>query len=522
MKPRRRFRPKMWVVIALSVSLIIGLILAGTAFAYRAVLEREYVNSLRRRLNGSLELLEAADFSPESAGTVHNRGIRLIVIRDADGAVIYREDGVELLFRGEASASAQEDERARGEESSLRALVEARLGDSEGSFYAADSDLTGLENTLHSEDLYMLGRSEGYLFCLNLPVESTNAAVNVAGRYAAVIGVSGGLVGILIIYLVSLSLTHSQKQIAGVAEQISNLDFSQRCSGAPTREMNDLSCSINRMADRLESGVDKLRRANERLQEELDERTRQKNRITELLANLSHDLKTPIAVISGYAEGLQEGVARTPEQQDTYYTMIQQESEHMLGIVRRMLSLTQLESGEIPLEMETFDAAQLTDEVLSLFRRELERLGLETELDYPHPLPVCTDYESIRQSVINYVQNAVYHINNGNRIRISADREGDRVILRVANSSEPILDWEIPKLWEKLYRGDLSRQRSHGEAGLGLCIVKGNMSRLGLSCGCRNLEAEGMVEFWLELPACDGPAPEAPAESDAAMNGGKS
>ena len=131
---------------------------------------------------------------------------------------------------------------------------------------------------------------------------------------------------------------------------------------------------------------------------------------------------------------------------------------------------------------------------------DLARRGITLERPKDPVCPVCSDYECVLQSVTNYIQNAVFHINNGSAIRVWLEDRGPRVRVCVANSSAPIPAEELPRLWDKLYRGDPSRQRHNGETGLGLAIVKGNMDRLGCPYGCENDEAAGMVVFWLELP----------------------
>ena len=254
------------------------------------------------------------------------------------------------------------------------------------------------------------------------------------------------------------------------------------------------------MADSLEANIQALTQANDRLKVELAERTRQQRITTELIANLSHDLKTPIAIISGYAEGLLEGIAQSPERQQTYYEMILRESGDMQAIVTKMLALSRLESGETPISPEVFDLAELLGAVLDSFQVELARRGITLERPKDPVCPVCSDYECVLQSVTNYIQNAVFHINNGSAIRVWLEDRGPRVRVCVANSSAPIPAEELPRLWDKLYRGDPSRQRHNGETGLGLAIVKGNMDRLGCPYGCENDEAAGMVVFWLELP----------------------
>lgn len=195
---------------------------------------------------------------------------------------------------------------------------------------------------------------------------------------------------------------------------------------------------------------------------------------------------------------MQEGLARTPEQQQIYYQTILTESEHMQTIVGRMMTVSSLEPETEAPVLEDIDLAALLDACIAPFQLENKRQGLDLKTDYPAPISVRSDYEGVRQSVLNYVQNAIYHVNSGNRIRISVSEEGESVRLSVRNSARPIPEQEIPKLWEKLYRGDRSRSHSHGEAGLGLAIVRDNMERLGLEYGFRNLD--GMVEFYLCLP----------------------
>jgi signal transduction histidine kinase len=382
------------------------------------------------------------------------------------------------------------------------------LGSADGSFFFTDSGPEGRNGqSLANKSLLLCGREADVLFCLLLPVESTNASIRLAIRYATIINLAAWFVTLFLAYGLSQVITRRHRRLRLVAARIADLDFSQRCPPAITTETDELGQIINSMADSLQENTAALREANERLQAELAERTRQQQITADLIANLSHDLKTPIAIISGYAEGLQEGVARTPEKQQTYYEMILRESERMQAIVSRLLALGRMESGETPIRPETFDLVRLLDELLGSFQREIERRKIDLRRpDWPGTCMVRTDYACARQSLQNYFQNAVYHLNGGSRIQVRLEDRGDTVRVRVTNSSAPIPETEAARLWEKLYRGDPSRQRQHGEMGLGLAIVKGNMERLGHAYGFENDPDFPGVCFWLELP-------KAPAEA---------
>lgn len=518
-QPRKQYR--LWVLMTAIFTLILSLTVGTLILTFRVALQHRYQRDLRDQLKDGLLQLEQGGFDPALAPELEQQGVHLLLLDDATGEALYRDpDGMPAVGGpkhldeaeagedrgrngGEARRLEPEDgelHRNNKEETVLLEQVAQSLGAAEGSFFTTDLDETGTRRRLESKFLFLCGRSAGRIFCLYLPVESTNAVISLAIRYVTQIGVIAWALTLPFLYFLSKRVTRPHRRMADTAAQIARMDFSQRCPEALTTELNDLSRSINTMADSLESNIVALQQANRQLQVELEAGTKAQQVTADLIANLSHDLKTPIAIISGYAEGLREGVARTPEKQQTYYDMILRESERMQLIVARMLTLGRMESGETPITPEDFDVTDLLNDVLAGFERELERQNLSLDKIGPSPTMVHTDYECARQSLMNYVQNAVFHINHGTKIEVRLEDRGEMVRVCVANSSAPISEEEGQRIWEKLYRGDSSRQRHKGEMGLGLSIVKGNMERLGHPYGFYNDEAFGGVVFWLELP----------------------
>lgn len=143
----------------------------------------------------------------------------------------------------------------------------------------------------------------------------------------------------------------------------------------------------------------------------------------------------------------------------------------------------------------------MKQDIVQSFAPDIERAAIHVRCEGEDELFVHSDYECIRQVLINFVQNAVYHINGGSDLRIRmCAQDGGVAELAVANSSAPFSDETLAHLWDKLFRGDSARQRQHGEVGLGLSIVKSNMEHLGCPYGVRNLPEEGMIEFYIRLP----------------------
>ena len=338
------------------------------------------------------------------------------------------------------------------------------------------------------------------VFCLSLPVESTNDAMRSATVYTQKASLLIWLVFVAIFIHATRQISKRQRKIAEIASRLARLDFSARCPETFSRELNDMRTSINTMANALEAHIDALQMTNKKLRAELTERIRQQKIASDLIGNLAHDLKTPVAIIFGYAEAITEGLAASPEKQQIYCENILKESERMQAIVTRILTLGRMESGETPIKRRSFDVAAMLDDILNLFQRELERQHLVLSCEIQRPCPVFSDFECVQQALINYIQNAIYHINNGNRIEVRTEDRGIRIRVMVLNSSAPIPKEKAQNIWDKLYRLDPSRQRKHGEMGLGLAIVKGNMDRLGHDFGVENRPEFPGVCFWLDLP----------------------
>ena len=500
MKAHRPKFMRLWVLLALTSASIVTLMIGFLIFSYRHILQNSYYSSLRSRLQTALQELQEDGFSLESAERLEEDGFKLMLQKDSTGEIYYLS-GYEKPSRPDAKNRHPECLAER-----LSTQISMKLGTNSGAFFSEDEDDMNYFGIAPSPIYSLMGRSGDVLFVLSLPVTFSVTMLDMAVRYVTIIGTICLALSLLAFHIVARAITWPHKQMAAVSARISEMDFSQACPSAPVRELDELSSSINAMSGRLQTAIGALQSANDQLRSELAERKRQEKLTADLITNLSHDLKTPIAVISGYAQGLLDGIAKTPEQQTRYHDAILRESEHMHVIVSQMLSLSKLESGAAAVTESDFDLARLLDEVLGLFEYELSRRNLHPECDYPASIPVHSDYDRIFQCTVNYVQNAIFHINGGTKIRVRTEDREDHVRLCIENSSAPISEEERKLIWEKLYRSDPARQRNHGGAGIGLCIVRGNMELLGQGYGCENLTGEGMVQFWLTLPKAGGPA----------------
>ena len=217
----------------------------------------------------------------------------------------------------------------------------------------------------------------------------------------------------------------------------------------------------------------------------------------EFVSNVSHELKTPIALIQGYAEGLTAGVADDPEDRKFYCDTIADEADHMNKLVMQLLSLSRLELGAEQTFDEDIDLHALCAEAVRKTAVLCENRGLTVEYENTH-ITVRTDGDLLDQVLMNYLSNAIRYTPEGKHIEISAARTGSSVRLSVFNEGEGLPEEELPKIWEKFYRTDRARTREAGGTGIGLSLVRAIADTLHGACGAENVE--GGICFWFELP----------------------
>jgi signal transduction histidine kinase len=255
---------------------------------------------------------------------------------------------------------------------------------------------------------------------------------------------------------------------------------------------------MNALSDKLEETISELKTANNELQLDLQRRTEQEEMRQEFLANVSHELKTPIALIQGYAEGLQENINEDVESREFYCEVIVDEANKMNKMVKRLLSLNQLEFGNGQVHLEHFDLNSVLDSVVNatdiLFKQK------EVTLSYQktdNPVMVWADEYMIEEVVTNYVSNALNHVKYDKKIEIKAISDEEVVRVSVFNTGDPIPETELDKIWSKFYKVDKARTREYGGNGIGLSIVKAVMEAHNQKYGVKNYD--NGVEFWFEL-----------------------
>lgn len=344
------------------------------------------------------------------------------------------------------------------------------------------------------------------LFIMSMPLASVRESAALSNRFITYVGVIVLLFGSVLMYFVTNRVTKPIMELSRLSERMSRLDFDASYEDDAKDEVGVLGRSMNTLSDKLKEAIEALREANVQLQHDIEEKIKIDEMRKEFVANVSHELKTPIALIQGYAEGLVEGMCEDEESRNYYCEVIMDEAAKMNKMVKQLLNLSALESGNDAPMMSTFDINELIRDFVNSAGILIQQNDAHVTFTQMEPVYVMADEFKIEEVLTNYLNNAMNHLNGERQIRIRTERQGDQVRVGVFNNGNPIPEEDIPNLWSKFYKVDKARTRAYGGSGIGLSIVKAIMEAHHQGYGVENKE-DG-VEFWFTLAVASEPTEE--------------
>lgn len=339
--------------------------------------------------------------------------------------------------------------------------------------------------------------SGGDYFLIRTPLESIRESVATSNNFYFFVGIVILLLSGVIIWEVTKRITKPISELTKLSQQMSDLDFDARYQFCAGNEIDVLGDNFNRMCEELENTISELKSANNKLEKDIQDKIKIDQMRKEFLDNVSHELKTPIALIQGYAEGLKENITEDPESREFYCDVIMDESAKMNKLVKNLLTLNQLESGKDAAMMERFDIVSLIKGVLASMDIMIQQKEAKVIFEVEGPIYVWADEFKVEEVVTNYTSNALNHLAGEKQIEINVWKEEERVKVTVFNNGSPIPEEDLPKLWNKFYKVDKARTREYGGSGIGLSIVKAIMEGMNQEYGVQNYD--NGVEFWFTL-----------------------
>ncbi len=349
--------------------------------------------------------------------------------------------------------------------------------------------VSGQSKHMESMDLLtVLVPIEGQIYFFQTPLHSIEEAVTISQRFTIYLLFIAFFIALVLSWFFSKTITNPLLHLNEVAHQMGKLNFDVKCEEDRKDEIGDLVRTLNFLTEKLKDTIGALRG-------ELQKEKRIDKMRKQFIARVSHELQTPISLIRGYTEALQDGVAADKNEEKEYFSIIEGETIKMSSLIKDLLDLGQLESGSFKINMESFNIVSMVYQNLSKFELFKKEKNLEfrvtEETDWED---VIGDEYRIEQVITNLLQNAVNHCNPGGLVDITIQEEGDKIKINIYNDGEKINEEDKDGIWESFYK---TKEDKKG-TGLGLAIVKNVLQLHKSEYGTANQEAGVTFFFTLD------------------------
>ncbi|MFJ8418149.1 hypothetical protein SAMN04487767_101449 [Bacillus wiedmannii] len=280
---------------------------------------------------------------------------------------------------------------------------------------------------------------------------------------------------IVLVWILSTTITRPLKELSNVAEDISNLKF-ERAKVKTNDEIGDLANSINIMSEKLNEAHEDLTDRNEHLKR--------------FMGDVTHELKTPIALVKAYSMGIKDGL-----DDGTYIDTIIKQTDHISNLIEELLRFSKLERDV--LQKEEFDIKSLVQSILDKHKIELESKEINLQVNYNvSDVVVNADINKMKMVFQNLISNAIKYTANQN-IKITLEDRNENIYFQIQNGMNAEQMKDIDKIWEPFYVLESSRSKDHSGTGLGLAIVKSILERHGFDYGVSTLDGE--IRFYINI-----------------------
>ena len=369
-----------------------------------------------------------------------------------------------------------------------------------------DFDFNELKNTKPSykfqnwqdETFDLVGLLDnGDIIILERPLEQLNNSILFSSRLFLIIAVVIISLEAGVVLFLSSRVTSPIIRMSQVARRMSRLDFEVKAPEDKNDEIGELGHSMNEMSAKLEHSISELKSANASLAQDIREKERIEEMRSEFLSHVSHELKTPLALIQGYAEGLKDSVNDDAESRDFYCDVIADEAKKMNTLIMKLLNLNELEFGNEKLNIARYDLIEQLDNIIAANQILLEQKNVKMTRKYVGPVYVWADAFMMSEVFTNYLSNAIHYVKEGGEIRVTVNEIDKKVRVSVFDEGNRLSEEALQKVFVKFYKEDAARTREYGGSGIGLSIVEAIQKSHGQDYGVYN--AENGVVFYYEL-----------------------
>ena len=481
-------RYKLFITLAIAVIMIIAFLI----LLNNIVLESFYLYSKQGTLIKIFDEVNEAYNTSQPEKSIRNM-LSNYALRNGYDIMLETQDGINLYTSNENFIETMNSMNILNSQDNNNDII---LANKDFNIRKIKDQTTNITYILLSGKL-----DNNYNLYIRMPISSIQESVKISNNFLYLIGGITLIIAAIIITFISKRFTEPIQELNEIAEKMANLDFSKKFHPKDVDdEINMLGKNINLMSDKLEATIKQLRNSNIRLERDIEEKSKIEEMRTQFISDVSHELKTPIALIQGYAEGLIENVNTDEESRKFYAEVISDEANKMDKLVKQLLELMKLEYGKREFSNANFNIIELISEVIRKSKVMLEEKNIEVRFDFSKPINVYADEFYIEQVVTNYITNAIKHADEvfGEKyIEIRIEDREDKIRIYVFNTGENIEEEDKERIWRRFYKVDSSRNRENGGTGIGLALVKAIMNNYNNAFGVENKDTG--VEFYFDL-----------------------
>ncbi|WP_242833821.1 HAMP domain-containing sensor histidine kinase [Desulfosporosinus sp. OT] len=381
----------------------------------------------------------------------------------------------------------------------LRSFGQSKRGVKDWEQYDANSFFFITQDTNFKIDTlsYQTKLANNVLILVWIPMTGISESAAISNKFTAIIGLITIFITALWALYISGRFTHPIAEMNRITKKMAELDFSQVLKIDRKDEIGQLSQSINHLSYNLDDAINELNCRNRLLEQDIERERKLDNMRRKFISNVSHELKTPIFLIQGYADGLKSNVVSDEEKRNFYCDVIMEESEKMDNLVKDLLDLSQIESGIFPVNKTNFNVKLIINDTISKYEPILSEKNIHLNVDMEEDLEVNADPVRIEQIIVNLMTNAIDHAEGDKVIKLSVKPTAEKVRVSVFNTGRAIPDDALDKIWSSFYKIDQARTRGFGGTGLGLSIVRAIQEAHANEYGVSNVE--NGVEFWFDI-----------------------
>lgn len=475
----------------LSVLFLMLIIVLGGTIAFLSVRSSmQLADEAEQKLNRDLATNLAGEFQPFLIESIDQEAIR-----EKISYMMIVNPRIEIYLLGSSGmikASFLGDDKQLEQTTVDTAPLEAYMAGAALPIWGEDPAQWGRKKPFSVAEIVIMGEEGCYLYIILGSEQYDSAASMMRDSYIVQATLKGLALAILVTAVVGVILfgflTRRLRGMKDVVGAFAKGKFDRRIEAVSDDEIGELAVSFNQMADTIEASVEELR-STDRLRREL-------------IANVSHDLRSPLAVMQGYLETIiMKGDTLDLDERQRYMDVVFKNTRYLNTLVSELFELSKLDAHQIEPAFEGFSIAELVQDLVMQYEAKAAAYDVRLDADLPDQLSlVYADIGLVERAISNLIDNAIRYTPPGGSVRVTPMNKGDAVCVRVADTGYGIPEEDLPHIFERFYRVEKSRSRDKGGTGLGLAIARKIMELHGTTLEVKSALNQGTT-FSFQLPA---------------------